>query len=96
MEETKTTTFIDTIKGWARSFGLPRLIIAGFLLVLFIGIDLLFSPEDPAHALFQLFARKHYFMPAAGAPDPKIDSGPKHFPFQAAAGMRLFQFQRVA
>ena len=36
MEETKTTTFIDKIKGWARSFGLPRLIIAGFLLVLFI------------------------------------------------------------
>ena len=36
MEETKTTTFLDKIKGWAHSFGLPRLIIAGFLLVLFI------------------------------------------------------------
>ena len=36
MEETKTITFTDKIKGWAHSFGLPRLIIAGFLLVLFI------------------------------------------------------------
>ncbi len=36
MEETKTTTFMDKLKGWAHSFGLPRLIIAGFLLVLFI------------------------------------------------------------
>lgn len=36
MEETKKTTFMDKLKGWARSFGLPRLIIAGFLLVLFI------------------------------------------------------------
>lgn len=27
---------MDKLKGWARSFGLPRLIIAGFLLVLFI------------------------------------------------------------
>ena len=36
MEEAKTITFMDKLKGWARSFGLPRLIIAGFLLVLFI------------------------------------------------------------
>ena len=36
MEETKTITFMDRLKGWAHSFGLPRLIIAGFLLVLFI------------------------------------------------------------
>ena len=36
MEETKTITFMDKLKGWAHSFGLPRLIIAGFLLVLFI------------------------------------------------------------
>ena len=36
MDETKTITFTDKIKGWAHSFGLPRLIIAGFLLVLFI------------------------------------------------------------
>ena len=36
MEETKKTTFMDKLKGWVRSFGLPRLIIAGFLLVLFI------------------------------------------------------------
>ena len=36
MEETKTITFTDKIKGWVHSFGLPRLIIAGFLLVLFI------------------------------------------------------------
>ena len=36
MEETKTTAFSDKIKGWVHSFGLPRLIIAGFLLVLFI------------------------------------------------------------
>ena len=36
MEETKTITFMDKVKGWAHSFGLPRLIIAGFLLVLFI------------------------------------------------------------
>ncbi len=36
MEQTNTTTFMDKLKGWAHSFGLPRLIIAGFLLVLFI------------------------------------------------------------
>ena len=36
MEETNKTTFMDKLKGWAHSFGLPRLIIAGFLLVLFI------------------------------------------------------------
>ena len=39
MEETKTIekkSFMDKIRGWANSFGLPRLIIAGFLLVLFI------------------------------------------------------------
>ena len=36
MEETKSITFMDKLKGWAHSFGLPRLIIAGFLLVLFI------------------------------------------------------------
>ena len=36
MEETQTITFMDKLKGWAHSFGLPRLIIAGFLLVLFI------------------------------------------------------------
>ena len=36
MEETKKITAKDKIEGWARSFGLPRLIIAGFLLVLFI------------------------------------------------------------
>ena len=36
MEETKTITFTDKLRGWAHSFGLPRLIIAGFLLVLFI------------------------------------------------------------
>ena len=36
MEETKKITFMDRLKGWAHSFGLPRLIIAGFLLVLFI------------------------------------------------------------
>ncbi|MBR6090542.1 MAG: hypothetical protein IKP86_11450 [Anaerolineaceae bacterium] len=36
MEETKKVTFMDKLKGWAHSFGLPRLIIAGFLLVLFI------------------------------------------------------------
>ena len=36
MEQTKTITFTDKVKGWAHSFGLPRLIIAGFLLVLFI------------------------------------------------------------
>ena len=36
MEETKTTTFMDKLKGMVNSFGLPRLIIAAFLLVLFI------------------------------------------------------------
>jgi len=40
MEEAKKTTFMDKLKGWARSFGLPRLIIAGFLLVLFIAAPL--------------------------------------------------------
>ncbi len=36
MEETSKISFMDKLRGWANSFGLPRLIIAGFLLVLFI------------------------------------------------------------
>ncbi|HCG60182.1 MAG TPA: ABC transporter [Lachnospiraceae bacterium] len=36
MEETKTKTFRDRIASFVESFGVPRLIIAGFLLALFI------------------------------------------------------------
>ena len=36
MEETKTITIKDRISGFVKNFGLPRLIIAGFLLTLFI------------------------------------------------------------
>ena len=39
MEDMNTinkTSFTDKLRGWANNFGLPRLIIAAFLLVLFI------------------------------------------------------------
>ena len=45
MEETKTTTFMDKLKGMVNSFGLPRLIIAAFLLVL-VAVDMFRKKKD--------------------------------------------------